>query len=282
VLAEVPFSFLFAHLIFVSMGATCAAPKATHSPGSPWVIAVVRSAAWGLGEDEDVWSVEVAETATIADLKAQIEELYDVPRQMQKLILPSQNSSEAINDTMPVSDLNGQRVHLLPMMADPSASLEEVMTSMQGGYAAPSPEEQAAMAEAFLGAAQETMEMRAALEESLKDVTYMVKFSRGRDCGGQAAGKEVTLPLSALALVGDVQQMVEIELFGAVGAEPAFLVLGGQPLPPDLPIHHVGIEDGVNVDVVLERPQSAEELLLQGLMGGGMFPAGMPPAVAVN
>ncbi|CAK0807351.1 unnamed protein product [Prorocentrum cordatum] len=84
------------------------------------------------------------------------------------------------------------------------------------------------------------MEMSMALEESLKGVSYTVHFERPRDAGGSAAGKKVSLTFDALSLVGDVQQVVELELFGAAGKEPAFLLLDGASLPPHLPLHLAG------------------------------------------
>merc|ERR550539_1133598 len=99
------------------------------------------------------------------------------------------------------------------------------------------------------------MEMGMALEESLQGVQYKVNFERPTDAGGSAAGKKITLTLDALALVGDVQQMVEVELFGKAGTEPVFLVFEQQLLTADVPIFHCGIqENGKTVTVAKEQP----------------------------
>ncbi|CAK0807352.1 unnamed protein product, partial [Prorocentrum cordatum] len=119
------------------------------------------------------------------------------------------------------------------------------------------------------------MEMSMALEESLKGVSYTVHFERPRDAGGSAAGKKVSLTFDALSLVGDVQQVVELELFGAAGKEPAFLLLDGASLPPHLPLHLAGVdESGKTITVAKERPPPTdEEQLLAAALG---VPAALP------
>merc|ERR1719469_656273 len=110
------------------------------------------------------------------------------------------------------------------------------------------------------------MEVNAAVEESLKDVTYKVTFERPRDAGGKAAGKKITLTLDALAPVENVQQMVEMELFGKTGDEPAFLIREGRLLPPFAPLFHLGVVDGTTVTVAKEQPPLTEEERLMSTM----------------
>mmetsp|Transcript_79272 Transcript_79272/g.183963 ORF Transcript_79272/g.183963 Transcript_79272/m.183963 type:complete len:236 (+) Transcript_79272:45-752(+) len=228
------------------MGTSCSAPAA----GKANVVSVIRSPAWGFGDEGDTWQVEVTPDATVADLKAKIEELYELPREEQKLAGRDDPEADAFEDALPLSSLSGQRLHLLP--AGPSAEEEEVIAGV-------------------LGDAQHRMEMSMALEQSLQGVTYLVNFERPADSGGSAAGKTISLALDALALVGDVQQMVEVELFGAAGAEPAFLVFEGVPLPPHVPIHFAGIETGKTVTVVKEQPPvgTMEDGVLVGSPGMG-------------
>jgi len=241
---------------------------ATQNPSGPRIIGVVRSSAWGMGGDEDVWHVEMPREATIVDLKAKIEELYDVPRHAQKLVRSNDPSAPALDDTDKVDTLERQRVHLLPAPVN--------FASM--GLGATSPEQQDAMqgmAQAFLGAAQESMETSAAIQESLRGVTYKVCFHRPADAGGRAAGKTISLDLDALATVGDMQQMVEVELFGSTGAETVFLTFEGHLLPPHFPLHHVGIDDGTTVEVAKDMPAlNDHEQLLAGLLGGAGVGAG--------
>jgi len=250
------------------------------------VLSVVRTPAWGLGAEEDVWQVEVPATATVADLKAKIEELYEVPIQAQQLALASGAPAEAaLSGDAKAETLEGKKVYLDPA---PSGTMEAAMDPLFGGLMpGGSPDEEAAfagMAEALMGAAQEAQEVDQALMESLQGVTYKVNFERPSDVGGCAAGKKVQLDLDALALAGDVQQMVEVELFGAVDKEPVFLVFEGRPLMPQIPLFHAGIEDGKTVVVAKERPPPTEEEQLLSMLGGGTdgvaLALGGPPAMA--
>merc|ERR1712160_216203 len=112
-----------------------------------------------------------------------------------------------------------------------------------------------------------------AVEESLQGVSYRVNFERPADAGGSAAGKKLTLTFDAMALVADVQQIVEVEFFGSTDAEPAFLVFDNHLLPPHMPIHFGGIDDnGKTVVVAKERPPPTEDeqMMLANLLGAGM------------
>lgn len=259
------------------MGAALAACQAgpARDPDSPQVISVVRSVAWGPGaQEDDVWEVEVPATATIADLKVKIEELYNVPRQAQRLARSAEPSAPVLEDDVRLdAALEQRRAHLLPPELPAAlAGLGLPGLGLPGlGLPGPSPEQRAALSDMMgnlLGAARENMEVRAALEESLKGVSYSVHFHRPASAGGKAAGKRVTLAVDALALAGNVQEMVEVELFGDTGAEPAVLVFEGRVLPPQLSVHRAGIEDGKTVEVLRERPpMSEQEQILASLLG---------------
>jgi len=219
------------------------------------VLSVVRTTAWGLGAEEDVWQVEVPAVATVADLKAKIEELYEVPRDMQSLTLSGgEPSSEAptLEDTVKAETLEGKRVYMNPSRE--ALAGEEAI---------------AGMAEMMMGAVQEMVQMDAAMVESLQGVMYKVWFERPADAGGVAAGKRIQLELDPLSLMSDVQRMVELELFGEAGKEPAFMVVNGTSVPPDISLFHARVEDGMTVIVAKERPPlTEEEMILQGLVGG--------------
>lgn len=241
------------------MFSSCSQTKGQRDPNGPWLISVVRSRAWGLGEEEDVWPVEVGATATVSDLRVKIEELYEVPQDSQ-LLARTDNASTRLEGSVLVAELERQRVYLLPA-PEASADAQEYLADEQA---------QLAGMEAFLGAAQEAMEMNAALEESMRGVTYNVHFYRPEDSGGAAAGKSVALSLDALSVIEDVQQIVELELFGAAGTEPAHLALEGRPLPPHVTLFQAGIDDGKVVQVLRNLPpQVDEQNILQGLIGNG-------------
>lgn len=225
-----------------------------------------------MGGEEDVWPVEVGPGATMADLKAAIEELYEIPQQAQRLATVDANGdAKDIEDSLLVSKLERQRVHLFPA----PNPMEDMF--LDGGQA--DVDGMAAGLEALLGAAQESMQVNAAIEESLRGVMYKVTFYRPEDSGGRAAGRSVALEVDALALVQDAQQMAELELFGAAGAEPAYPFFEGRPLPPQLPLFHAGIEDKKVVELRRTPPQQNESdrFPLQGMVGNGAQGQVVPP-----
>jgi len=240
----------------------CTQGGGERAPGAPILLSVVRSHLWGLGGEDDLWQVEVPATATIAQLKETIEQLYELPKEAQRLSLGETPESPALEDSAKVETV-GRRVYLLPSENGGLAGLEDFGDDPM----------MAGMAEALMGAAQENMEVTAALEESLRGVMYKVTFKRPAEAGGAAAGREVKLELEALTLVGDAQQIVEVELFGGVDKEPAYLTFEGMPLPPHVALYQAGIEDGKTVVVSKERPPEAvPEELLAAMLGGGGAP----------
>lgn len=239
------------------------------------VLTIVRSANWGLGTEEDIWQVEILGTATVCELKAKIEELYEVPQQLQRLSLGTAEADPALEDSSEVESLAGKRVHLHPVS----------FPDLLGGFGSPSPEAAAAisgMTQAIMGAAQEAQETEQALRESLCGVKYKVIVVRPQEAGGQAAGKRVTLELDALAQIQTVQNIVEVELFGAIGVEPAFLMFQDAPLPPHIALFHAGIDDGKLIVVSREPPPHPAEQLLGMLaaMGDQFAGQAVPPHMA--
>eukprot|EP00931_Biecheleriopsis_adriatica_P057830 TRINITY_DN34330_c0_g1_i1.p1 TRINITY_DN34330_c0_g1~~TRINITY_DN34330_c0_g1_i1.p1 ORF type:complete len:272 (-),score=70.54 TRINITY_DN34330_c0_g1_i1:57-842(-) len=220
-----------------SLLGACTPGAGSSTPGGAQLISVIRSGAWGMGEEEDTWPVEVPAGSTVQKLKETIEELYDVPQPLQKLCLTADPSSEAVDDSMHVEALQ-RRIYLHP----------------NEGVMEPGQAEAEAMAEVMMASIQETVETSRAVEESLQGVMYTVHFQRPAEAGGEAAGKTVTLTLEALARASDVCQLVEAELFGRAGAEPAYLMFESQHLDPDMPLYYAGIEDGKTVQVVRDPP----------------------------
>jgi len=248
------------------------------------VLTVIRTAEWGLGCEEDSLQVEILGTATVKELKAKIEELYEVPQQLQRLALGREASTAAaLEEASTCEGLLGQKVYMHPAtMTDLMGSLPDML--QQAGLPAPPPEAQAALTR-LTEAAQEAQQTNQALRESLEGVKYSVTFERPREAGGAAAGKRVVLQLDALAQLSVVQQLVEVELFGAAGKEPAFLLFGGLPLPSHASLFDLGIDDGKTVTVSKERPPHPAEQLLgllssspavaEQLAGGGLLLPGL-------
>lgn len=214
--------------------------------GPPIILTVIRSRAWGL-DFEDTWEVEVPAAATVADFKAVIEDLYNVVAEAQLLTLsPGASVENQLNNDVKVQSLKGKKVYLEPRPLPASMMI-------------PTDTEQAAalaeMAE-ILNAAQAADHH---MEDALRDVKYKVTFERPPNAGGRAAGKRVQMELPALELVGTAQQLVELEMFGEIGAEAVFMVLEGELLPTDVPLFHAGVEEGTTVILATEPPPLTEE-----------------------
>jgi len=229
----------------------CQQGIAQPSSAGAFVISVVRSAAWGGGE-EGVWPVEVPPGSSVAQLKEKIEELYEVPCALQKLCQSDGVNAQVLEDSLNVESFHGRRVYLLP---------EELPMEQQ---------EEMAAAALVMGGLRESMETAAAVEESLQGVQYKVYFERPADAGGKAAGRKVLITLDALTPVSEVQQLVEMELFGAVDVEPAFLVYEDRLMPDHLTLYHAGVDENRKTVVVAKErppPTQEEQMLMQMLAG---------------
>lgn len=220
-------------------GESCCAASPT-STSHTLGLAIICSSLWSEGDEEDIWHVEVAATASIAEVKSKITEVYGVPEAMQRLQAGPDPGDACFNGTTLATDLAQQPFYLLPAANDGDPRPEQYN---EEGFGA---EQDLDDPEIEM---QEQAEAARALQESLQGVMYKVNFLRPDGAGGHAAGKRVCLELDALAMVCDAQAMVEVELFGAAGSEPAHLAFNGQPLPPQIPLHCAGIGDGDTVIV---------------------------------
>jgi hypothetical protein len=224
---------------------------------------VLRSSVFTDGETEDEWQVEVDEDGTVADVKRQIEELDQFPMPYQRLQVDDNHVTPCFEDSVDVRELRRyERIYLHPQSPEDMGEIGNPTM-----LAAVEPEELAAehmLKEEFMAAIaqeQENRETLVALLASLDNVTYNVRFLRPQSAGGVAAGKSVVLQVGALALVGDVQDLVEMELFGRSmqDTEGVALCLNDEPLPLDAPLHFVGVTDGVTVVVAAEIPRPEEK-----------------------
>merc|ERR1719265_2128452 len=93
----------------------------------------------------------------------------------------------------------------------------------------------------LVGMAQEAQEMDNALQQSLADVTYnLTVVLPGR--AGQRE-KRCKMPLSALALIGEVTEAAQLEL-NIPSDQPFQLTYLGQALPHWVTVHGAGLTDG--------------------------------------
>lgn len=234
-------------------GGALAVPPQSSSPhtlpGGQVLLTIVRSAVWveDEGGEEDLWQLEMEQSATVADVKLHLEEMYGMPVGMQRLQSSPELGGACFPDSMSVKVLAQQPFHLLPAQEahenfTASADLDDegMRQAVEQGFL----RHQAAQ--------QEEAEAFRAIEASLQGVSYKVRFLRPESAGGSAQGKSIFLTLDAMSLIGDVQVMVEMELFGSVGAERAILAFNGTPLPPHLPLHFAGVGDGDTVIVAAE------------------------------
>jgi len=252
------------------------------------ILSVVRTKHWGLGDTEDTWLVEVGPTATVADLKVTIEQLYDVSYESQLLSTKRYDYlayREALQDTLPIDGFAKQKIYLFPSPdAIERLALNGQRRVVEGEvdfqFAGGAGQAPIAVTQGTPLADQENAELNTALEESLRGVTYQVNFHRPESAGGAAAGRRLCLAIDALALVDDVQQLVELELFGAVGVEPAFLHLGGTALLPTVTFFQAGVQDGATVEVSTEPPAyygvTVTEDVLRGMLEAGQTVQPMP------
>lgn len=225
-------------------GSACAAEE------DRTVLTVVLSSLWSKVGTEDVWKVEIRSSANIAEVKARIAALYEIPTQVQRIQRTADPGDPCLPDTAGIRDFARQPLYLLPEQVvgkAPDALAEE----LDGIHLDVGPDE---------GAEEEQMEAARAVAESLQGVTYNVTVIRPRDPMGAFKQASAKLRLEALAPVGNVQAMAEAEILGAkAGEKPWCLLLNGQALPPNVPIHFAGVGDGDTLIMVPGCPPCDEE-----------------------
>lgn len=196
---------------------------------------------------EEVLEIEIESTKNAAGLRKRISDLYGFPVKSQRLQLTPDLGGAPLLLTTPVVQLVTKAVYLLPADID----LEE---PEQSGRRASSLSHQEA-------AADEREAVLRSVAESLKGVKYTIHFNLPEVDSKQPEGK--TLSVDALAPVGDVMVMLELEMTGFAGQLPLMLVHHGQVLPAPVPLHFAGVSDGDRLDVVI----GGQEGLLQSASG---------------
>lgn len=189
---------------------------------------------------EDTLTIEVAASASLAEVKAKIAELYGIVVEAQKLQLTAARGDECFADTIPAAWASRLGpLHLLPVESSERQQIGEFQELQ------------------VLSEAQATVH---AVVQSLHGVSYTIRVLRPKLVGGRAAGRSIELEVDALCLVGDLLAAVEAELFGhAVGTEPVVLRADGRDLPFDLPLHFAGVRDGDTVLLAIPAGHSLSD-----------------------
>lgn len=209
------------------MGAACAATE------DRAVVTVVKSGLWSQAGREDVWKVEIRNAACIAELKARIAALYGIPVQAQRLQRTPGPRDQVLPDTAVIRQLARQPIYLLPQRQESQRDaihqeLEGIHLDVDRDY----------------GAEEEQIEAAKAMA-ALEGVNYNLTVIRPKDPGGAFSEASIKLKVAALALLGDAQASVEAELVGPkLRDRPWMLLFNGQALPPNVPVHFIGIKDG--------------------------------------
>lgn len=204
------------------------------------VLTIVRSCLWADGAGEDVWKVEVDSKATIAELKARIADLYEVPKEEQRLQRTKDPNDHCLPDSARIGELGRQPVYLLPVAAgSPAPDLSDIHLEMVQDEEASDEERESQ----FFERLQAQEQQQAALVESLEKVTYGVHIVLDASLA-KGNVPPLHLTLAALAPVGSAQESAEVKFFGIAGERPFCIVFNGQPLPPNYPLHFAGVRDG--------------------------------------
>jgi len=200
------------------------------------VLDIFRSPLWSSNGREEVLKVEIPRAANIAGLRGRIAELYGLPEAAQRLQRTPELGGSQLSNTMPVAELEHKPVFLLPRDIDAEES--DIQHLCQGH-----------------GREQydDNMAMMRGVAESLKGVTYNIHFIMPEAAAASTALPK-TLALDAMALIGDIQVMLEVEMMGGAGRMPLALIFNGQVLPPNMPLHFTGVRDGDSLAVVIAGP----------------------------
>lgn len=209
------------------------------------VLDIFRSPLWSANGEEDVFKVEILRAATVGGLRQRIAELYGLPEAAQRLQRTPDFGGAPLRDTTPVTELVHKPVFLFPAGAD----LEEPIDGASSDFEnAPCSRSQRRRCEDRGGEENERDALMRGMVESLQGVTYNVRVVLPEVASGTFSR---CLTLDAMALVGDVLAMLEVEMTGHTAELSMMLVSNGQALPPSAPLHFAGVRDGDTLAVVL-------------------------------
>jgi hypothetical protein len=203
------------------------------------VFSVFRSPLFSRDGNEEKLEVELSRALTVAGLRQQIADLYGIPEAAQRLQRTPDLGGDRLRSTTPLEELVHQPIFLLP--AD--VALEDTAMTCDRDHRKAAEQEHAAMVRGMM--------------ESLQGVKYKVHVVLPEGLGSETASR--SLSLDALARVGDVQIMLEMELTGAVGKLPMVMVFNQQALPPEIPLHFASVRDDSTLALVITDLPLAQE-----------------------
>lgn len=200
-------------------------------------LSVVRSGLWVPEGTEETWRFEVPRCSTLADIKAAIFEIHDLPMWMQRLQTTPTPGDPCLNDATMIDStaILKRPLHLLPVA--------ELLRQMQA----------AAMREEELDVhLREAAEAAELMQRRLAATAYRLHFVGAGGAGGYSCDQNVSLDIPALCPVEQVQAIVEDALQSETGIEaPAVcLAFNGQLLPRHAPIQFLGIGDGDTIQLI--------------------------------
>lgn len=209
------------------------------------VLDIFRSPLWSANGEEEVFKVEILRAASVGGLRKRIAELYGLPEAAQRLQRTPDLGGTPLQNATPVAELVHKPVFLLPAGVD----LEEPIDAANFDFEdAPCSRSQRRRCEDRGHEENERDALMRGMAESLQGVTYNVHIVLP-EVASDTVSRSLTL--DAMALVGDVLAMLEVEMTGHAAQLPMMLILNGQALPPGAPLHFAGVRDGDTLAVVL-------------------------------
>lgn len=204
------------------------------------------------GEQETTTlTVELSSSATVALLKARIEELYGIPAQAQKLQHSPDPKDEGFADRVSVSW--AARLGTLYLLTTPQQSHHsyDFQSDEEVEPAHLSVQPQRDGRSEVLQHAQQAIEE---IAQGLHGITYHVHIMRPILVAGSVERQMMTLEADAMCIVSDLLDTAEREFFGEAG-HPAILVTDeGRELPLELPLHFAGVRDGETLIITRRIP----------------------------
>lgn len=243
--------------------ADTAAPRCTPGHSSSDVAFTVLCPSQGA-----VLTVDLPPNATVLDLKLLIVQKYQLP--LELLDISGEADGEPLPDAIPVQAeepslrqplANGSMYLSLRGVDDEDIQQEWIDDSRPAGMWEAAYDYGDAMVHEFIEALEDDAdeaEMLHVLQASLEESTYTLTFVH------PSSGRRCQIPVAPTAVVGQVEQVVQVEL--GVGLSQDFsLMFSGERLAADVNVHDAGLRDGDTV------------MAVGGIVGSSMSCPSSPP-----